>query len=438
LIIPVEFAIWGAVCVLAPERKMTDGIILCVDDDPTVLTALRALLSKLGPEYSVEIAESGAEALEIEAVLRENGHSLAVVISDFIMPGMRGDELLVRLHELNPNTIKIMLTGQSAFDGVKRAINQANLYRFLEKPFDNDDLLLTIKSASLAYSLDRALKRQNVELKELNAELEQMLARINDQQKELALSEAKATISTLVASVSHELGTPVGNSVMTSDMLVERVKKFQFVLDSAQLKRSELDEFVKSMQEGSNLLQKNLQRAVGLLQSFKQVAADQVSEQRRGFDLAAAVKEILITMAPSLRSKPHSVVVNIPDGILMDSLPGALGQVTINLINNAYLHAFEGMDDGVLTINGRQESGHVVIDFIDNGVGIPAANLARLLEPFFSTKIGHGGTGLGMSIVDNLVRTGLQGRLTVHSVVGEGTTFSIELPNCLASGPDPE
>ncbi len=418
---------------------MTDGIILCVDDDPTVLTALRALLSKLGPEYSVEIAESGAEALEIEAVLRENGHSLAVVISDFIMPGMRGDELLVRLHELNPNTIKIMLTGQSAFDGVKRAINQANLYRFLEKPFDNDDLLLTIKSASVAYSLDRAIKRQNAELMQLNSELEQMLARINDQQKELALSEAKATISTLVASVSHELGTPVGNSVMTSDMMVDRVKRFYAMLDNGQLKRSELDDFVKSMQEGSSLLQKNLQRAVGLLQSFKQVAADQVSEQRRSFDLAAAVKEILVTMAPSLRCKPHSVVVNIPDGILMDSLPGALGQVIINLVNNAYLHAFEGMENGVLNINGQQlENSRVAIDVIDNGIGIPPENLSRLFEPFFSTKIGHGGTGLGMSIVDNLVRTGLQGTIDVRSTVGKGTTFAIELPNCLVVGLNPE
>jgi signal transduction histidine kinase len=418
---------------------MTDGIILCVDDDPTVLTALRALLSKLGPEYSVEIAESGAEALEIEAVLRENGHSLAVVISDYIMPGMRGDELLVRLHELNPNTIKIMLTGQSAFDGVKRAINQANLYRFLEKPFDNDDLLLTIKSASVAYNLDRAIKRQNAELKELNDELEQMLARINDQQKELALSEAKATISTLVASVSHELGTPVGNSVMTSDMMVDRVKRFCTMLDNGQIKRSELDDFVKSMQEGSSLLQKNLERAVGLLQSFKQVAADQVSEQRRSFDLAAAVKEILVTMAPSLRGKPHSVLVNIPEGILMDSLPGALGQVIINLVNNAYLHAFDGVENGVLNINGQQlEDNRVAIDVIDNGVGIPQQNLSRLFEPFFSTKIGHGGTGLGMSIVDNLVRTGLQGTINVRSIIGKGTTFAIELPNCLAVEQGPE
>lgn len=410
---------------------MTDGTILCVDDDPTVLTALRALLGKLGQEFSVEIAESGDEALEIEADLRAQGQSLAVVISDFIMPGMRGDELLVRLHQRSPATIKIMLTGQSAFDGVKRAINQANLYRFLEKPFNNDDLLLTVKSAWTAYEQDRALKRQNEELKHLNADLELMVTRLHNQQEELARSEAKAAISTLVASVSHELGTPLGNSVMTADMLVDLANKFSRTVENGQLRRSDLDHFIGQVGEGGGLLQRNLQRANALLKNFKQVAADQASEQRRTFDLASAVREILFTMAPSLRHKPHRVEIDIPEGIVMDSVPGALGQVVINLVNNAYLHAFDGRADGVLKITGQLQGDQVHLRFVDNGIGISEENLLRLCEPFFSTKIGKGGTGLGMSIVDNLVRKSLQGRLDIASVVGQGTTFDITIPACL-------
>jgi len=152
---------------------MMNGTILCVDDDPTVLAALRMLLGKLGLDQPVEVAESGEEALEFAEDARNQGQAVAVVISDFIMPGMRGDELLIRLHEASPDTIKIMLTGQSNFDGVKRAINQANLYRFLEKPFNDDDLLLTIKSACLAFSHERELNQQNAELKSLNTELRQ-------------------------------------------------------------------------------------------------------------------------------------------------------------------------------------------------------------------------------------------------------------------------
>jgi diguanylate cyclase (GGDEF)-like protein len=153
------------------------GIILCVDDDSTVLSALRSMLSShFGPEFQVEYAESGDEALEIESELRAQGKEIGLVISDFMMPGLRGDELLVRLHEKSPNTVKILLTGQSDLTGVKRAINDANLYRFLEKPFLNEDVVLTVRAAIRAYWQERDLIRQNEELRRMNAELESTVA----------------------------------------------------------------------------------------------------------------------------------------------------------------------------------------------------------------------------------------------------------------------
>jgi diguanylate cyclase (GGDEF)-like protein len=155
---------------------MGNYFILCVDDDVTLLNALRTLLCKhLGQGYVVEVAESGEEALEIQAELAQQGNELCVVISDYIMPGMHGDELLVRLHQLSPATLKILLTGQSELDGVKRAINDANLYRFLEKPFDNEDLVLTVRTAVHAWEQQRALERQNKELRQINATLEQLV-----------------------------------------------------------------------------------------------------------------------------------------------------------------------------------------------------------------------------------------------------------------------
>jgi diguanylate cyclase (GGDEF)-like protein len=153
------------------------GIILCVDDDSTVLSALRTVLAKnFGQDLQVEFAESGEEALEIEAELRAQGRELGLVISDFMMPGLRGDELLVRLHERSPNTVKILLTGQSDVSGVKRAINDANLYRFLEKPFLNEDIVLTVRAAIRAYQQERDLIEQNEKLRQLNAELESLVA----------------------------------------------------------------------------------------------------------------------------------------------------------------------------------------------------------------------------------------------------------------------
>lgn len=152
------------------------GIILCVDDDSTVLAALRSVLSShFGSELEFEFAESGDEALEIDAELRAQGRELGLVISDFMMPGIRGDELLVRLHATSPNTVKILLTGQSDLTGVKRAINDANLYRFLEKPFLNEDIVLTVRAAIKSYRQERDLIRQNEELRRLNAELEDIV-----------------------------------------------------------------------------------------------------------------------------------------------------------------------------------------------------------------------------------------------------------------------
>ena len=152
------------------------GIILCVDDDSTVLAALRSVLSShFGSEMEFEFAESGDEALEIDAELRAQGRELGLVISDFMMPGLRGDELLVRLHATSPNTVKILLTGQSDLTGVKRAINDANLYRFLEKPFLNEDIVLTVRGAIKSYRQERDLIRQNEELRRLNAELEDIV-----------------------------------------------------------------------------------------------------------------------------------------------------------------------------------------------------------------------------------------------------------------------
>ena len=152
-------------------------IILCVDDDMTVLNALRSVFAKnFGSEMEFEFAESGPEALEIAAELRDQGRELGLVITDYMMPGMKGDEFLVLLHELSPKTVKIMLTGQSDLSGVKRAINQANLYRFLEKPFNNDDIVLTVRAAVRAYCQERDLIRQNEQLRRLNAELESIVA----------------------------------------------------------------------------------------------------------------------------------------------------------------------------------------------------------------------------------------------------------------------
>lgn len=265
-------------------------------------------------------------------------------------------------------------------------------------------------------------------VQERSAELEATLATLHQSQEELARSEAKATLSTLAATVSHELSTPMGNSLMTASTLVEQSRDFQKLIEINQLKRSELSSFVNAVREGNDLMLRNLQRAVELLKNFRQVANDQASERRRSFDLAVAVREVLGTLTPSLKNSPHRVVLDIPDGIVMDSYPGPLGQVVINLINNAYMHAFEDLAGGVLTIGASVSEDRVQMSFADNGAGMSEETQAHLFQPFFSTKADRGGTGLGMTIVANLVGKTLGGTLKVQSSLGAGTTVSINLP----------
>ena len=154
---------------------MNQPAIICVDDEATVLDSLEIELRKaLGDEYLIEIAESGEEALELVEELLEAQHEVALVISDHIMPSMKGDELLKRIHAILPQTLKIMLTGQANLEAVANAINYANLYRYIAKPWQSEDLRLTVKEAVHSYFQTKKLAQQNAQLQQMNQTLEQL------------------------------------------------------------------------------------------------------------------------------------------------------------------------------------------------------------------------------------------------------------------------
>src|SRR5919199_5010861 len=155
---------------------MTKPVIVCVDDEKTVLKSLKVELKKaIGNEYRIEIAEAGEDAVELVAELLEEGYEVPLIISDYIMPDMKGDELLKRIHQFSPKTQKIMLTGQADIEAVGRAIKYAKLYRYIAKPWQTEDLCLTVKEAVNSYFQDKKLAQQNVQLQLLNQELEQSL-----------------------------------------------------------------------------------------------------------------------------------------------------------------------------------------------------------------------------------------------------------------------
>jgi len=251
---------------------------------------------------------------------------------------------------------------------------------------------------------------------------------LKDTQAQLAAQERLASLGSLVAGVAHELNTPIGNSLLMASTLQERTGDIAARFDSASLRRSDLADYVAASREASALIMRSLHNAAELVSSFRQVSVDQASAQRRRFDLAQACQEIVATMMNTVRLAGHRLELALPAGIVMDSFPGPLGQVLINLINNALAHAFAGSGGSMLLSATPLDGAAVRIVFRDDGRGIAPEHLARIFDPFFTTRMGQGGSGLGLNISWNIATTLLGGTLRVDSTPGQGAAFILELP----------
>lgn len=270
-------------------------------------------------------------------------------------------------------------------------------------------------------------QHQQVLLKE-KQKLEHALAALKEAQGQLIQSEKLASLGSLVAGVAHEINTPLGIALTMGTTFSDHLKVFFHQMQTGQLRRSYVEEFQHDAEEGLQVMQTALHRAAHLIQSFKQVAVDQASEERRFFNLLQTVQGILQTMHHMVKRRDLEIQVMIPEDIFLDSYPGPFGQVISNFINNALLHAFAEEQHGVITISAVQEDEKVFVSFSDNGAGIAEKNLSRIFEPFFTTKLGQGGSGLGLNIVYNIVTGILEGEISVKSVPGEGTCFYLMLP----------
>lgn len=289
-------------------------------------------------------------------------------------------------------------------------------------------------------------KAAEAQARQLNEELEQRvvlrtqeLAAANDGLKramnQLVQTEKLASLGNLVAGVAHELNTPLGNMLTVATTLNQRVIDFAAIAKSGGLRRSVLDVFVDNSLEATALLERSAERASELIGSFKEVAVDQTSMRRREFDLARVVDETLSTLRPGLGKTSHQVLTEIPGAIMMDSYPGPLEQILTNFVTNSLLHGLEGKTGGTMRIVARQMPGGVTITYTDDGVGMPEAAVGRAFDPFFTTRLGRGGSGLGLYIVYNLVTAVLGGQIQLTSPPHGGVEFVLTLPLVAGGAP---
>ena len=281
-----------------------------------------------------------------------------------------------------------------------------------------------------------AKRKTEDELRTSKEKAESALFELNTAQQNLIDAERLAALGGLVAGVAHEVNNPIGISLTVASSFARRSEIFETDLRSnGQLRRSQLEEYVRTSRDAAQQLVANLHRAAELIQSFKQVAVDRSHAERRQFNLSEATDQIIASLRPVLKRAPIGLSVDVPEGLIIDGYPGSYGQILTNLFLNAVNHAFTDGRSGTIAISARARGADdVEINFTDDGAGMTPDVQRQAFDPFFTTRRNEGGTGLGLHIVYNLVTQQLGGRMMLESRLGQGTTFRIIMPRTAKGG----
>jgi len=271
------------------------------------------------------------------------------------------------------------------------------------------------------------IQEKNEELEMQKEELQSTLENLQRTQEQLVESEKMAAIGGLVAGVAHEMNTPVGIGITAVSNLLEDVQKMAGLYEKDEISRKDFKGFLESTNDTAKLIEKNLERAASLIQSFKQVSTDQVTEQQRVFAFKEYLNDILISLKPKLSEKNINFKVDCDEELTMNSYPGVYAQIFTNLLLNSLQHGFYKKDTGIIGIKADLNKESLKIQYTDDGAGISKKDLPHIFEPFY-TSDQHRGTGLGLNIIYNLIKQKLHGTIACESEPGKGVLFKIEVP----------
>lgn len=260
-------------------------------------------------------------------------------------------------------------------------------------------------------------------------ELEKSLYQLEQAQDQLIESEKLAALGGLVAGVAHEVNTPLGISVTATSVIIEATQTLADAFVAETLTTEQFQEQIEKLKSGSDLIDQNLNRAAKLVRNFKQTAVDQISESRDQFNVHQVLSSLITSLHPETRKIPVTPQLEGNRSIIMNSLPGVLTQIISNLIINSVRHGFtRDSQNPCIRVRFMEDGTHIIFEYTDNGVGIPAHLHKKIFEPFFTTKRNQGGSGLGLNLVYNLIYHKLNGTLSFHSEEGHGVRYTMTLP----------
>ncbi len=303
--------------------------------------------------------------------------------------------------------------------------------------FSGVTVWLLVANAKVVHERERQLR---AELDRANAALADQLVerthQLSDTHRNLLNLQAdyqeaypKTVLASIVPAIAHDINTPLGNVGMAVGTLRQRLAEFQAIRESGQLRKSDLTALTEQLAEGLRIIEVGSKRALALVGSLKAVSIDQVSEDKRVFDLRQLIDEVATTLQPIMRQSAAGFEIDVPAALAINGYPGALGQVLINLIQNSIVHGFAGRQGGQVSVVASEAgNGEWTLMVADDGVGMSEEVQTRAFELFFTTRKGQGGSGVGLAYARQMVESKLGGRMEMTSALGEGTRFVIRLP----------
>lgn len=364
------------------------------------------------------------------------------MLTDLTMPGMDGIPLLRLAGEADPELMVIIMTGAGSIESAVDAM-KAGAYDYIQKPFRLDAILPVLTRALAVRRLrpeDRELEqrvrarteetlRQKNLLETAHRDLSRAYARLQSAQDQLVQQEIMASLGRLVAGVAHEANTPLSSILLSSTIIRERLVSVADGLASGQLHKSELEDALRTIGEAAGVIERASDKAAQLISNFKQLAATDDRDSSCRIDVAATLELIVASLQPALRAARAQVIIDVDPGAALMGNRSHFERVLLQLFDNALTHGLSGRPRGCIRVTARLGDDEVVLAFSDDGVGIEPALQDKIFEPFYTTRFGQGGSGLGLYLVYNMVTASLRGRIRVESEPGRGTTFVLELPH---------